>query len=275
MPKLHEITERVLSSEDIKTDKDVREFLYRLKAEIEEYYKKHKFKSDINYEDLYYMARQISDSESGEYANPAVQPLVDKIRDEIKHLLEKTDHPNELLLHDLAAQAMEHIENVVCESLNENKELKPLDYLECIKEACEDESFSRVDIFTLNHDTVLEKYLGRYLNQNKIRFTYGFFKPEGEENRYWNPRLFNSKFFKIRLFKLHGSINWYRFRPQDAKDWGDDLFGIPSSSNRVGLQIKDAKDRMLFIYKRPMLLVGTYNKMLEYHSGIYTELHYQ
>src|SRR5581483_4233773 len=89
-------------------------------------------------------------------------------------LLEKTDHPNELLLHDLAAQAMEHIENVVCESLNENKELKPLDYLECIKEACEDESFSRVDIFTLNHDTVLEKYLGRYLNKIKIVLIYDF-----------------------------------------------------------------------------------------------------
>ena len=66
-------------------------FLKRLTNEIEDYYGKHKFKVNINYEDLYYMTRQIYDSQAGEYDNPAIQPLVDKISYDISLLLVKAD----------------------------------------------------------------------------------------------------------------------------------------------------------------------------------------
>ena len=40
----------------------------------------------INYEDLYYVAAQIYDSEFGEYDNPIVQPFIDKILPDIAPL---------------------------------------------------------------------------------------------------------------------------------------------------------------------------------------------
>ena len=286
MPTTDEITERVLSGGGIFSSGEtftkhkstyikeenvsqIVKLLHKLKTEIEEYYKKHKFKLDTNYEDLYYMTRQIYDSQAGEYDNPAVQPLVDKILPDIKSLLEKTNTRSEWTLSKLAEAAMKYIEYVVFHLIN--TEPKPLDYLSCIKEACEDKDFSKVDIFTLNHDTVLEKCLKK---QNGIQFTDGFFKPEREEHRYWKPSLFNSRSFKVRIFKLHGSINWFRFRLEDAIDWSGESIAIPSGM--INYLITDAKGRILrALDKRPLLLVGTYNKMLEYNSGIYRELHYQ
>ena len=287
MPKLHEITERVLSGKDIYyatgeeiftsykpnlpiTEENVPrvlKFLYMLKVEIDYYYEKHRFKQDTsycaNYEDLYYAASQIYYSELGEYDIPAVQPLVDKILPYTQPLLKRTNIRSEWILSQLAGETMKYIEYVVFHELN--KDPKPLDYLDFIKEACEDKGFSRVDIFTLNHDTVLEKYLERYLNQNEVLFSYGFFKPEGEQNGYWKPRLFNSRSFRVHLFKLHGSINWFH-----TKDWSKIV--IPSPSDMIK---KDASARILAVDTRPILLIGTYNKMLEYTSGIFEELHYQ
>src|SRR3990170_7564928 len=285
MPKFHEITERVLSGEGIFSSGEtftkhkstfikeenvpqIVKFLHKLKTKIEEYYKKHKFKLDTNYEDLYYMTRQIYDSQVGEYDNPAVQPLVDKILPDIKSLLERTNTRSEWTLSKLAEAAMKYIEYAVCDLLH--KEPKPLDYLACIKEACEDNRLSSVDIFTLNHDTVLEKCL----KKNGIQFTDGFFKPDGEKHRYWKPSLFNSRSFKVRLLKLHGSIDWLRFGLEYAIDWSGDSIVIPSDLQAV--VITDAKGRkLLALDKRPRLLIGTYNKMLEYNSGIYRELNYQ
>jgi len=299
MPKLYEITEKVLSGQGIsyytgifpshvppfvdlaKKLKEegqqenvwkVTKFLRRLKTEIEDYYKKHPFKLDTSYEDLYYMASQIYYSELGQYDNPAVQPLIDKIFPEIKFLLKKTNTGYERTLSQLAEEAMKYIEYVV--SFELTKEPQTLDYLDCvkdcIKEYCENKDFAKVDIFTLNHDSVLEKFL----KQSRILFTDGFFKPRKEKHRYWKPSLFNNGFFKVRLFKLHGSINWFRLKPKDMKDLSHELIGIPFVPEMDNLKIKDNRGRIIQV-KEQLLLVGTYNKMLEYTSGIFRELHYR
>ena len=56
----------------------VADFLKILKNEIDDYYKKLPVKFP-NYEDIHYIAKQIFDSELGEYDNPAIQLLIDKI----------------------------------------------------------------------------------------------------------------------------------------------------------------------------------------------------
>ncbi len=53
-------------------------FLKRLKIEIDQYYQNDKDEILTNYEDLYYVTTQIHDSESGNYNNPVVQPLLKK-----------------------------------------------------------------------------------------------------------------------------------------------------------------------------------------------------
>jgi hypothetical protein len=291
MPKFHEISERVLNSEGIYYDTGseiftsykppspiakiqerytsrVVEFIHKIKIEIDAYYTRHKFKLDTNYEDLYYLASQIYNSEKGEYDNPAIQPLVDKILPHIRSLLEGTKIRSEWTLSDLALEATKFIEYVVSRLLK--SELRPLNYLNCIKEVCEDGDFTKVDIFTLNHDIVLETFL----NENGIQFTDGFFKPDREEHRYWEPSLFNSTSLKVFLFKLHGSINWFRFRREDAEDWSGESIIIPSGM--VNSLISDAKGRTWrALDKRPILLIGRYNKIFDYLSGIFAELHCQ
>src|SRR5690606_39241022 len=69
--------------------------------------------------------------------------------------------------------------------------------------------FEEVDIFTLNHDLLLE----RLLQINKIEFSKGFnleFSPVQHEG---NPvPFFNNEFNKsIRIHKLHGSLDFFEF----------------------------------------------------------------
>jgi hypothetical protein len=72
-------------------------------------------------------------------------------------------------------------------------------------------TFDSVDIFTLNHDLLLENLL-RYFG---LQYSRGFSK-ENSEIRYQDKdtpiAVFKNAFYKtIRLHKLHGSIDYYRF----------------------------------------------------------------
>jgi hypothetical protein len=231
MPSTMDITEKILSGEGVKRhtngnyyfdqslyahkgikDKYVKRvvtFLEMLKVEIDLYYLNHPWHS-TNYEDLYYVASQIKDSLSEEYDNPAVNPIIDKILPNICPLLigndreigEEWELRQELLY--LAHEATNYIHDIVWRLLT--KEPRRTDHLKSLKDACLDCQLSCIDIFTLNHDTVLEQYL----SQNGIQVTDGFGEPLNEV-RYWNPNLFETGSSKVRLFKLHGSVNWFRF----------------------------------------------------------------
>jgi len=74
-------------------------------------------------------------------------------------------------------------------------------------------SFDEVDIFTLNHDLLLEKLLWCF----KLEYSRGFSK-ENSEICYKDEGIpplavFNKDAFDkpIRIYKLHGSLNFYRF----------------------------------------------------------------
>jgi len=56
-----------------------------------------------------------------------------------------------------------------------------------------------VDVFTLNYDRLVESMAAWH----EIRFTSGF----GEA---WDPSLFELKDWDLRLYKLHGSVDWFR-----------------------------------------------------------------
>jgi hypothetical protein len=55
-----------------------------------------------------------------------------------------------------------------------------------------------LDVFTVNYDSVMEQFLER----NGRTYTDGF---ELE----WTPRLFDDSPVDVRLYKLHGSVNWF------------------------------------------------------------------
>ena len=260
MPTTQEITERVLSD---KVSPRILDFLKILKREIDPYYN-YKPERCTNYEDLYYVAIQIHDSELRGYDNPVVQAFIYKISNDIQPLLvgKEKEIRKVWTLQELADEATNYIHDIVCRMLNK----KPirLDYLGCIKDACQDSELSNVDIFTLNHDTVLEQCI------KGIQFTHGFGEPINDV-RYWNPDLFESDSLKVRLFKLHGSINWFPFLPEGG-DFGSESIGsIPLDTDPWNTRNPAGQEQL----PRSMLLIGRFNKELEYTSGIFEELHYQ
>lgn len=291
MPSTSNITERVLSGEGVMRHTDgnyyfdtplyahmgipdeyvprVVIFLNRLKIEIDLYYL-YQTGRIANYEDLYYVASQIKDSESGEYDNPAVQPFIDKILPEIQPLLQGTENGSvhEWQLLTLAMEATHYISDVVWHLLY--KEPSRTDRLNCLIDACKDDQMSRVDIFTLNHDTVIERCLSQAGVQVNDQVTDGFGKPLNNV-RYWEPDLFENESFKVRLLKLHGSVNWFRFRPNSG-GWSNESIGIPPDWDIW--HTKSPQGQLQWpIDGRPMFLAGTFNKMFQYTSGIYADLY--
>jgi hypothetical protein len=286
MPSIKDITEQILSGQNIMRDAKgnysfglslyahvgipdeyvpkIVGFLKQIKTEIDNYYESEpeKFK---NYEDLYYVASQICDSESvpREYDNPVVQAFIDKI---VPGLIKLQIIKQSYDIGQIADEATHYISDIVWNMLLINP--SRLDHLSFLKDACLDNQFSNVDILTLNHDTLIEQYL----SQNNIHLIDGFGEPLSDV-RYWNPDLFESSKSKYRLLKLHGSVNWFRFRP-DGGDWSQESIGIP-----LGRDIWHTRDKhgqiQMPIEGRPMFLAGTFNKMLQYTSGIYSDLHYQ
>lgn len=240
--------------------------LNRLKAEIDVYY----FQSghSANYEDLYYLVSQIEDSLTGNYDNPAVQPFIDKVFSDIKKVLEgkQGEIRNKWAMEELASEARAYIHDVVAVLLRRSP--KHTDHLNGIKDAYGDAQLSGIDIFTLNHDTVLEQVLSK----SGIQVIDGFGEPV-KGVRYWNPDLFGSTVSGMRIFKLHGSVNWFRFG-QEGGQWGSELVGIPLEWD-IWHQKDPQGQTQLPVDGRPMILAGTFNKMLQYTSDIYAHLHYQ
>jgi hypothetical protein len=290
MPSTQDITKLVLSGENIMRDTDgnfyfgkpkfahvgfpdeyvprILKYLERLKSEIDLYYSNDP-ERNTNYEDLHYIASQIDDSEMGEIDNPVVQSFIDKIRPDLNPLLIGKEYEvrKQWELHELTGEATYYISDIVWLMLS--KRPTYIAHLNFIKEACLDKLFSDVAIFTLNHDLILEEFL----IQNGIQFTDGF--SESVNNvRCWNPGFFESELYKIRLFKLHGSIDWFRLRPEKGGNWGDELTGIPKKWKLFPAFTEDPQGNIELdaVDHRPKILIGTFNKMLDYLRDIYTPL---
>lgn len=237
-------------------------FLRCLKQEVDRYYADHP-EHQTDYEDLYYAASQIHDSECGEYDNPAIQPFIERIQSQLQELPGVGLGDNQIPLGILAKSATHYIRDVVWHMLIGKPE--SVDPMASIKGACQDPQLQRIDLFSLNHDLVLE----RYLESENIEFTDGFDAPR-QGIRYWNPDLFRSSDFHVRLFKLHGSVNWFRLHD----DRSGELIGIPTDwkyrpiPNATPAHGHPAEGT-------PLFLAGTFNKMLQYINDIYADLHYQ
>lgn len=240
-------------------------FLNRLKIEAELFYLLWNDKY-VNYEDIYYLAAQIHDCETGEVDNPAVKPFIDKILPDIKALLKESRPTTERdwPLSQLAKESVNYIRDIVWHLLL--KKPAKTDYLQFMINLINDSRYEKIDFFTLNHDTLLEQIF----YQEKIEVCDGFGDYENDV-KYWQPDLYNSSATKVKLLKLHGSVNWFRLRKDDG-DWRDDKIGIPK--NLDFWHTKDPYDNHQFPPDgRPFFLAGTYNKMMQYISGIYMDIH--
>ncbi|MEX2245473.1 MAG: SIR2 family protein [Dehalococcoidia bacterium] len=134
-------------------------------------------------------------------------------------------------------------------------------YLAFVRDACLDEG--EVDIFTLNHDTLMETFLA----QHGIELCDGFTKPVNEV-RYFDRAQFDSC-NSVRFVKLHGSLSWFEFDQDDRL-----VAGIPLGSDVLHRKDPAGSDQVT-LRGRPLILAGTGNKPLEYQVGVFGELHHQ
>ena len=76
--------------------------------------------------------------------------------------------------------------------------------------------YDEVDIFTLNHDLLLEKIL----DLNELEFSKGFNTTNSNIIHQQNPiPIFDNNFNeKIRIYKLHGSVDFYEYKHYTTKN---------------------------------------------------------
>jgi len=138
--------------------------------------------------------------------------------------------------------------------------------LNFITEAASDSEVHRLDLATLNHDCIVEHLL-RNLG---LTVTDGFGEPDGAI-RHFNPQAYSSSAARIRLYKLHGSINWHmiqRFFNGKLKVQGPALV-----TNHDPDHCSDAEGaRWRLSDPQPLLLIGQWSKWLDYQLYYYSAL---
>lgn len=275
MPRTKDITDKILSGKGIIRSTDgnyyfqeddiissnpytgkIIHYLSLLRDEATRYYNNDNNLSNalINYEDVCYLAVQIRDSITKEFDNPAVLAFREKIINSLQSFF-GDEKPNPNTLNKLFDETVNYITCVVCHLLNQTPQ--QINHLNFIKDAYNDSSVLKIDLFSLNHDLIIENFF----RNNSIKIIDGF-EESKKGIRYWNSDLYDNFSDKIRLFKLHGSVSWFRYSSKINSD--DDAYGIPGENPEI-----------MPIVNSPLILIGTFNKMLAYTSGIYAEIYHK
>jgi hypothetical protein len=206
-----------------------------------------------DYEDVANIAQQIVDARSN-FDNPALLPLLEQLA---------AVNGGEPELRSLTRDSLDYIHELVAWMLRDRG--WPLDYLAPLCDAFADESVAQLDVFTLSHDLILD----RVLAERRIAFSDGF------EDR-WGTLLLWTDTYGVpsrRFFKLHGSLDWYRYN-LDLDGWRGQVTARPvSRSNPEHPVGPNGDDIGSPCEGRAEFLAGTFTKILAYPSGIYADQH--
>lgn len=269
MPSTKDITEQIMSGKNIFRHTDSRYYisetindyeksitkeylpsvlhlLRTLKVLMEEYDKS----EIINYEILFYFARQLHDFESGESVNMAIYPFIKEVKNRIK-----SDR-----YIDLFSETENYIKQTVWHLLS--KPTANTSQLLFLSDALIDSQF-KINISTLNHDTLIEQHL----KNNNIKF-FDCFSHSKKGVRYWKKQFspYNN------ILKIHGSVNWFLLRTDDG-DFFDERISIVLNGDIDHAKSINGK-LMRDVGFGPLILAGTFNKISEYTNNIFGDMFY-
>ena len=213
-----------------------------------------KEKREPNYEDLFSAARQLFEDETAEITNPMLEGSIEAVRLMSAYLYNR--YPDEWgnRFATLADHSTDLTQSVVAQMLRANVQRKDLEKISELAKAV-----GHLDIFTLNHDLLVEEELA----SAKVKFSDGFGKTNGGMTEFsWD---WNTAQAKVDLFKLHGSINWHIVREpkQDIACRIDNDF--ESCRNRKGKLIRT-------LTTTPLFLTGTIVKERAYGQALFGDL---
>lgn len=278
MPAVDEITARVLSGQDVlrygsdfhvvhrvepnqevftQGVAEVVQFVSDLKQLCDAYFASQDKLRTTNYEDIAYVAQQIEDGLLSEYENPALLPLNERLGARAGRT--RRD------LMEVAGSAADYVADLVRALVGRPAER--LDHLAAIVDATRDRSVGDLTIATLNHDLVLETALG----EAEVVYADGF------EDVFGTLRLWSDTYAvgDRKVLKLHGSIDWYRYR-LTRRGWTGEVTAR-SAAGEDPLHARGPAGGMLEcpLDGRPQILTGTFNKILSYPTGIYADQHFR
>jgi hypothetical protein len=229
------------------------DFVGELKHLCDNYFRSQDKERQTNYEDIAYLARQIEDGLSSEYENPALLPLIENL-----------GAGDDAQLEHSARAAGDYIEDVVRSLLV--RAAGPFDHLGSIADAVRDEGADDLTIATLNHDTVLERGFDLF----GVAVSDGFADPFGTL-RVWNDHF---SLPNRKLLKLHGSIDWWRYTL--TRDGWTGQFTARAIDGDPEHAHGPSGERLDYpAGGRPLILTGTFNKILSYPTGIYADQHFR
>ncbi|NHZ87167.1 MAG: hypothetical protein GWP19_15055 [Planctomycetia bacterium] len=226
--------------------------LKELVSAIDEFYSHMNYEHECNYEDIYFVNRQICDSYLFEYENPAIIKL-------IKYLKKKFDISDDEL-KEISIETAQYIECVVWRMIN--REISVFDQFDIINHLIK--NYSLISIMSLNHDLAIEKYL----TCNNIEYDDGF---EVRNRKLPEWRSFKNNDPNLKLLKLHGSINWFSVQLRDSIK-RNTIMRVPN--NIYPERLYEVHNSIDIGIGRPELLIGTFNKMWGYLSGIFEEQYF-
>jgi hypothetical protein len=218
------------------------------------------YRGATTYEDLFYLCEQIRLWHIGLVDNSLVTPLMEIIERKAGGLLAGSSIMARLSdLGSLAEQACFFIESVVAGELRP----KGIIGLDLVTELATAPYIEQLNIVTLNHDTLVEQFLA----ENRVDFVDGFGERDGDV-RWYDESAYDESHTRVKILKLHGSVNWYSFlvdgRSRPAIFLGADVTYIRDGEGR---QLKPT-------FRRPSFLSGI-NKAVAYQRGIYADMHFR
>lgn len=246
----------------------IQKFLRFIKEYADNYLKKRKI-DESNYEDIYYIINQLHNELYFETDNPALKPFIEFLEKE----LDFQNNPDfseldiQLDFKDFCWKAEDFISCVVWQSVYSNN---PAEGFDLVKEIIESKSFEKIDIATLNHDLLIE----RFLSENKIEFCDGFSEADGDFC-YFIPDTYRETTEKVRFIKLHGSINWYRLRyyNKETNVTTDSYIKLLPGKDHWHVYNKNGELIGNTMETYPIFLTGTLNKLSDYNFGIVRAIH--
>lgn len=227
-------------------------------------------KDEASYEDIYYLARQLLDGTRGEYDNPALLPLMFDLRNNASFMVEKLNDAyrfdgvlrqrEELRFESLLERSLDFVEESVATQLASGRAAAGLDLLD---KMMEDDPANPLQVVTLNHDTLLDCHFAKHS-------VVDGFRPFSSGTELFDPIRFELQTpFRVMLLKLHGSVDWFRYKSNKGTDLAIKVKGGDRDhiKGEAGEDLRSPENRLL--------LAGTTNKELAYGSGIFLELMFQ
>ena len=217
---------------------------------------------EISYENVYSTLIQILEYYRGLY-NLAALPLLDEIWNKVKEISGYSENKIGDTVWETITFFNWALRDILLQTKNNlsptKANIKGFDFFDRLER---NNKIGDVIIFSLNHDLLIENYLGEILDT-----------PFEKYNNYSSLKIYKKGLFdkskKFHLYKLHGSVNWFVSDKFPSFIQGN-LFECNAPDNQVEYYIEKMIPDGYPIM--PMMLTGAGIKEYYYQQAIYSDL---